>query len=71
MADKKQPPKGSKIVGVSKSYEYVTEVNLSSKFVCGRTGISTTYGELTNDQIEAIIAAGSSSFVKIEKKPNS
>ena len=68
---KEEKAKGSKKVGASGNYEYVTAVHPEQTFESVKSGISKKFKDLTDADIEKIIAAGNTNFTKTAKAPKS
>lgn len=69
MAKDKSKVTGTKKVGVSGKYEYQSEVNPDADFHSVKCGIYKKFKDLTDADIEKIIAAGNKAFTKTEKAP--
>ena len=57
---------GTKKVGVTGNYEYQTEVNPEAEFHSIKSGIYKKFKDLTDADIEKIIAAGNNGFSKVK-----
>ena len=60
---------GSKKVGVTGNYEYQSEVNPEQEIHSIKCGIYKKYKDLTDADIEKMIAAGNTSFIKVAAAP--
>lgn len=58
---------GSKKVGVTGNYEYQSEVNPEQEIHSIKCGIYKKYKDLTDADIEKMIAAGNKAFTKAAK----
>lgn len=52
---------------ITDKYSCTYPMDLKATIVCGKTGINKKVGELTNEDIEAIIKAGRKTFREIPK----
>lgn len=52
---------------ITEKYESTYPMDLNARIACGRTGINKKVGELTDEEIEKIVKAGSKSFRLIPK----
>lgn len=47
------------------SYKYFTEVHDNSRIICGKSGVNKLFKEITNADVEKMLAAGNKNWTAI------